>query len=338
MKSKITVAIINYNHGKYLDEAINSAINQTEPANSVLVIDDGSTDDSRAVINSFSSHIRSIFKSNTGQRDSSNLALDMCDTEFVVFLDADDVLLPTALGMIAEAFATSESISKVQWRLELIDEKSRALNMVIPTVLNGAEAGSNLKDKGLLYYSPPSSGNAYRTSVLKAFGSIPLSPSERHGADYFFIYAACLGGDIYSIDRILGRYRIIDVAEARISCAMGNAARNSFQISRSEERSKEFISWIEKSAVSIDLNVAPLISTPAIKEEFSSGIDNSKNWIERVTILIQFLRNYGIRLIGDPWRHSFFKVSLIAWMIVVSIFPKSLSNSILKYGANKVAR
>jgi cellulose synthase/poly-beta-1,6-N-acetylglucosamine synthase-like glycosyltransferase len=65
--SHVTIVICNYNYDQYLAAAIDSALAQDYPETAVMVIDDGSTDGSQAVIEKFGTRVSSIFKKNGGQ-------------------------------------------------------------------------------------------------------------------------------------------------------------------------------------------------------------------------------------------------------------------------------
>lgn len=93
----VTVVITNYNYGRFLRQAVESALDQTRPAERVVVIDDGSTDDSPAIINSLPTQVEVIRQENQGVVAARNRALGLVDTTHVAFLDADDWLLPTFL-------------------------------------------------------------------------------------------------------------------------------------------------------------------------------------------------------------------------------------------------
>tara|TARA_B100000780_G_scaffold254099_1_gene202021 strand:+ start:13416 stop:14393 length:978 start_codon:yes stop_codon:yes gene_type:complete len=88
----ISVIIPVYNKAKYLRKCINSVLNQTLPANEIIIIDDGSTDDSYEVLNSFSSNekIRILRQENAGPGNARNRGLEMASSEWVSFIDADD--------------------------------------------------------------------------------------------------------------------------------------------------------------------------------------------------------------------------------------------------------
>lgn len=84
---RVTVGIINYNHGRYLGGAIESALNQTRPADEILVVDDGSTDDSRAVIGRYPT-VTAVFQENGGPGAATNTVGAITNGEILVLLDA----------------------------------------------------------------------------------------------------------------------------------------------------------------------------------------------------------------------------------------------------------
>lgn len=92
----VTVAIACFNHGHFLAEAIQSVLNQTRPANEIIVVDDGSTDNTRAMAGTFDG-VRYQWKSNGGLSSARNTALGLAQSSYILFLDADDLLLPSAL-------------------------------------------------------------------------------------------------------------------------------------------------------------------------------------------------------------------------------------------------
>ena len=70
-----SIIISSYNYGRYLNDAIDSALAQTYPRTEVIVVDDGSTDDSASVIESYQDRIVSVVKENGGQASSMNAGL-----------------------------------------------------------------------------------------------------------------------------------------------------------------------------------------------------------------------------------------------------------------------
>jgi glycosyltransferase involved in cell wall biosynthesis len=92
----VTVVITTYNHAHFLAEAIDSVIGQTHPADEIIVVDDGSSDDPGTVVAS-RPEVQFIRQLNQGLASARNTGLWAASSEAIVFLDADDRLLPNAL-------------------------------------------------------------------------------------------------------------------------------------------------------------------------------------------------------------------------------------------------
>ena len=92
--SKISVIIPAYNHAEYIEEAINSVLNQTYPVYEIIVVDDGSTDNTLEVLEKFK---KIIIKKNKhqGHIQTINDGLKMVTGDFIAFIDADDVWVNT---------------------------------------------------------------------------------------------------------------------------------------------------------------------------------------------------------------------------------------------------
>ena len=99
----LSIVVISYDYEQYLAAAIDSALAQTHPVD-VLVVDDGSTDGSRAIIDSYGDRIRVILKTNGGNSSVINAALPETTTDVVMFLDADDLLHEDAAAAVVEAW------------------------------------------------------------------------------------------------------------------------------------------------------------------------------------------------------------------------------------------
>src|SRR3972149_3633636 len=93
----VSVVIPCYNGAVYLHETIESALAQTHSPLEVLVIDDGSTDDSAAIADSFGSPVRVIRQTNQGESVARNRGIDEARGDWIAFLDSDDVWNPTKL-------------------------------------------------------------------------------------------------------------------------------------------------------------------------------------------------------------------------------------------------
>src|SRR5688572_20554111 len=108
----VSIIINNYNYGNFLRAAIDSCLKQIYPFKEVIVVDDGSTDDSKDIILSYGDKIIPLLKENAGQASCFNAGYNICHGDIILFLDADDFLADNALEKIVDAFI-DHSVSKV---------------------------------------------------------------------------------------------------------------------------------------------------------------------------------------------------------------------------------
>lgn len=95
---RLSVIIPCYNAGRFVGDAIASALAQSRPANEIIVVDDGSTDDSVAQVERFTGQIRLIRQANAGAAAARNAGLAAARHELIAFLDADDLWPPHSLA------------------------------------------------------------------------------------------------------------------------------------------------------------------------------------------------------------------------------------------------
>lgn len=99
----VTVAIACYNQGRFLQRCITSVLEETRPPEQIVLVDDGSTDDTRTVAGMFEA-VRYVFQENAGLPAARNTALRLATEPRILFLDADDWLAPAALEAASAAF------------------------------------------------------------------------------------------------------------------------------------------------------------------------------------------------------------------------------------------
>jgi glycosyltransferase involved in cell wall biosynthesis len=201
----ITIVVCSYNYERFLREAIDSALAQVPARTHVMVIDDGSTDGSRAIIESYGDRIEAVLKENGGQASAYNLGLERTKTDYLLYLDSDDVLYDGAVAQVLDAFDRGD-YAKVQFRLSVIDGDGVPTGAHVPNSTPPEDCG-NLLRRGWLYPSPPASGNAYRVSALKRILPIQKAKGRGIAADFFAIYGVTLLGPVHAIDKPLGGYR-----------------------------------------------------------------------------------------------------------------------------------
>lgn len=103
MPDSISVVIPCYNHAVFLPEAIESVFHQTCPGLEVIVVDDGSTDETERVAQNYAG-VRYVKQNRQGVSTARNTGLRCCRGDYVVFLDADDRLLPNHFQKSLQAF------------------------------------------------------------------------------------------------------------------------------------------------------------------------------------------------------------------------------------------
>src|SRR5215831_667914 len=100
----ISVLITTHNYGRFIEEAIESVLSQDFPSDQVeiLVVDDGSTDDTPERVKKYGLRIRYLYKPNGGQASALNFGIARACGEFIALLDADDLFLPGKLRRIIQ--------------------------------------------------------------------------------------------------------------------------------------------------------------------------------------------------------------------------------------------
>lgn len=203
----VSIVINNYNYGRFLRDAIESAINQTYPNVEVIVVDDGSTDESREIIAQYAERGRvvPVLKENGGQASAFNAGFANAKGDIIIFLDADDVLLSKAAEEVASVWRPD--LSKVQYRLEIIDGTGKRQGSFVPNTRMPSGDLSHLLLTYGAYPYPPTSGNAWSRRFLKSI--LPMPESEwRISADAYLIQLAGVMGEIVSLGKVLGLYRV----------------------------------------------------------------------------------------------------------------------------------
>jgi cellulose synthase/poly-beta-1,6-N-acetylglucosamine synthase-like glycosyltransferase len=104
---RVSIIVPTYNHAHFLGEALSSALGQTYGDVEVIVVDDGSTDHTGSVVAAFPA-ARYQYQSNAGLAAARNSGWTACTGEFVIFLDADDRLLPDAAALGVDCLSAAD--------------------------------------------------------------------------------------------------------------------------------------------------------------------------------------------------------------------------------------
>ena len=171
----VSVIINNYNYGRFVGEAISSALRQTYDHIEVIVVDDGSIDDSRAVIEAYGKEIVTLFKPNGGQASAFNAGFDKSSGEIICFLDADDLFLPDKVERIVEGYA-DEATGWCFHPLQSVDPTARPISG--PPDIRYGTGRYDFRRQYLrgkpVFWAAPTSGLTFRRQLLQKMLPMPL--------------------------------------------------------------------------------------------------------------------------------------------------------------------
>ncbi|MBV9282199.1 MAG: glycosyltransferase [Chloroflexi bacterium] len=182
-RERVTIGIDTYNSAHLLGRAIDSALAQTYPADlvEILVVDDGSTDGTPAVVSRYGGRVRFARKANGGQASAINEVVRLATGDIICLLDGDDYFYPDKVRRVVEAFARDEAVGLVYNRFDIVAGDGTVLERGYPASMPAGD----LAWPTLLGYSwgCVTSAMSVRASVARSV-RIPEEPF-RVSADYF---------------------------------------------------------------------------------------------------------------------------------------------------------
>ena len=208
----VDIVVTNHNYGRFVDEAVESALAQTHPRVKVVVVDDGSTDDSRELLRAGRTRVELVLKENGGQASALNAGFARCRGDITMLLDADDVLRPEAAERVARAFAADPSLAKVQFRMDVrrrCGASDRADQAERPP--DGSRRATARGRARLSLRHPLDAGRRHGLPRRRRCGRSCRSPSAdypRSGADWYLVHLTALLGTAGSLDEVCVDYRV----------------------------------------------------------------------------------------------------------------------------------
>ncbi len=200
----VSILICSYNYANYVGQTIDSALRQTWPNVEVVVVDDGSSDDSWSIISAFGERIKAIRQANGGQGAAYNSCFANSRGDWLVYLDCDDLLDAVCIERcMAQA---RDGVNKVAFPMRVIDAQGNDSGNVIPYTMHTGDVRPILQVFGH-YGGPPGSGNLYRRSALEK--SFPLDVAAWPVcADTVPYVAAACRGEVAALTMPMGSYRV----------------------------------------------------------------------------------------------------------------------------------
>ena len=124
---RVSVIVPTFNCARYLSRALDSALAQTFRDYEILVVDDGSTDETRELVDRYGGKVRYFYQANGGLSSARNLALSKASGEFIAYLDADDMWYPQKLETQVEFLDRNQDCGLVHSDVTVIDEMDQVI-------------------------------------------------------------------------------------------------------------------------------------------------------------------------------------------------------------------
>jgi len=199
---KLAVVISCYNYDNYVEHAIRSVTDQNRDDCEIVVVDDGSTDNSWDVIQK--TGVRAFKTENKGQPHACLYGLGQTTAPFVMFLDADDELKPGSIAKIIDHL--DPEVAKIQFTLTRIDADGNVIGeerLASKAYRSRDDLARQVLKTGV-YRSPPTSGNVFRRDVCELLNDCSYDTA----VDGVIVFAAPFMGDVVNISEALGNYRV----------------------------------------------------------------------------------------------------------------------------------
>ncbi len=182
----VSIIITNFNYADFLGEAIDSAINQTYSNTEVIVVDDGSTDDSKQIISSYGDRLISVFKENGGQASAFNAGFAASKGEIICLLDSDDVFVTEKALEITKIFRENSAIEWCFHSLSLVEKSS---GLFLADSYGGSsrkcDFRQQMKNGKLSFLAPATSGLCFKRSLLEQI--LPVDEVLKCDADRYIV-------------------------------------------------------------------------------------------------------------------------------------------------------
>lgn len=207
----VSILVNNHNYAEFLPEAIESALNQSYKNLEVIVVDDGSYDNSREIISGYKTQVKFLFKENGGQASAFNAGFSMCQGDIVLFLDSDDVFLPLKAERVVQQFSYNAESGWLIHKMRHVNNAHQPVSIVEkhygPPLLNKSGDYSKVARRGKINFSlPATSALCFRSSLLKEI--FPVPKALKITADNYLKLASLVSAPILVIDDYLSEQRI----------------------------------------------------------------------------------------------------------------------------------
>jgi glycosyltransferase involved in cell wall biosynthesis len=210
----VSIVVTNHNYGRFLDAALGSALRQTHPAVEVIVVDDASEDESRAILAAYADRIVCVYLDHAGQAAALNAGVARARGEVILLLDADDVFVDTkAATAVAEVRRRNgNSLPTLLCHPMIpIDGDGHRLPgrepAERPDGLEGNLFDFARRHRYLPFAGAPTSALILSRRLADAVFPLRTAAGVTHGADDLIVRAASLVGEVRWLGDELTLYR-----------------------------------------------------------------------------------------------------------------------------------
>lgn len=195
----VSIVVPAYNHARYLDEAIASIRRQDYPHIELIVIDDGSTDDTVNVLSKYTGEFKWETQPNAGQSSVLAKGWAAASGSILAYLSADDALLPGVVSKSVQALRDHPEAVLTYCDFELMSPESVTIRRVKAPEVTWPEMVGRI-------VCAPGPGAFFRRTAYEEVG--PWDPSLRKVADFDFFLRLRRKGDFHHIPEVLARFRV----------------------------------------------------------------------------------------------------------------------------------
>ena len=214
----VSVIMPTYNSARYICEAIESVLSQDYPHKELIVVDDGSTDETIELVGRYRDRLRLVTQDNQGSAVARNTGLSSARGDFIAFLDSDDVWLPGKLRSQVDHLIRHPFIGMVYSRWEVWEPDAQGCFHTVPRTAPAPEddpegsAGLVLDGSGWLYNRLLFSSILHTITVMARRSLIdtvgPFDTELKRGQDYDYWLRASRHTEIHQLDQVLALYRL----------------------------------------------------------------------------------------------------------------------------------
>lgn len=202
----VSIIITSYNYGRFLRQAIESALTQTHSSTEVIVVDDASTDGSRQIIESYGRSVVPVFKENGGHASAINAGFSVSRGAIICPMDSDDAFSADKLECVVAAWKPVPQVHLLYHQLQTINANNEPKGSPWPHTTLSGEIRQRIAQTAGWWPRPTTSGLCFSRSYLERVLPMPTGP--RIWPDTYLAPPAALIAPVIGLQACLGVYRV----------------------------------------------------------------------------------------------------------------------------------